>query len=86
MAMGGDPFFLDDGANEEESDNNSVDKEVDGFPSSEMMGNLSVPTKEGDDYESWSPISGKGPRPKKVEKDNISFEWDGEVNEDAYFD
>ena len=97
MAMGGDPAFMDS-LNEERT---SVDtKEMDPMsPSISFMESLSIfnqestTTDDDDDSESWAPLKGMGPRPKHrptITSHEIlvgnTVEWDGTVDEDAYFD
>ena len=93
LAMGGDPFFMtDDDDGGDEADDQDLSN-ADDVPSLAMMagfdGGLNAIGNGLVKEEKWSVTDGKGPRPRNsfVEEEEEEFlEWDGQVDETAYFD
>jgi hypothetical protein len=88
LAMGGDPEFMNAIEDELLTEMNDLDETP---PSLSFMKSLSLLEFQNEgDSGSWSPAKGLGPRPTSRPSHEIlvgdTIEWDGTVDEDAYFD
>ena len=87
LAMGGDPAFMDVDVLQEENQVSDTTEMDTSYPSFTFMESLETIQ----DSANWAPLRGLGPRPepKKTMHEIVvgnKVEWDGTIDEDAYFD
>jgi hypothetical protein len=91
-SMGGDPFFLDDYDDSDESGSEEDDAEEMAVPSS-LLGGMAMASDGGtmdvigQVEKKWSATDGKGPAPRPPPPPRPDdWEWDGIVDENAHLD